>query len=72
MEDFDTLNRLINAFTRLPSVGKKTAVRFAYSILDMKDEEVKDFADALITAKEQIHYCKINNIIFGSKYLKKY
>ena len=59
MEDFDTLNRLINAFTRLPSVGKKTAVRFAYSILDMKDEEVKDFADALITAKEQIHYCKI-------------
>ena len=59
MEDFDTLNKLINEFTHLPSVGKKTAVRFAYAILDMNEAEVRDFADSMVTAKERIHYCKI-------------
>ncbi len=55
----DSLERLINEFSRLPAVGKKTAQRYAYFLLTMTDSEVKDFADAMITAKESIHYCKI-------------
>ncbi len=55
----DSFDRLINEFSRLPAVGKKTAQRYAYFLLTMTDEEVKDFADAMVTAKESIHYCKI-------------
>ena len=55
----DSVERLINEFSRLPAVGKKTAHRYAYFLLTMTDSEVKDFADAMITAKESIHYCKI-------------
>ena len=55
----DSLERLINEFSRLPAVGKKTAQRYAYFLLTTTDSEVKDFADAMITAKESIHYCKL-------------
>ncbi|HIU06728.1 MAG TPA: recombination protein RecR [Candidatus Onthoplasma faecigallinarum] len=59
MAQIDSLERLINEFTKLPSVGKKTAQRYAYFLLTMKDEDVKDFADAMVSAKENIHYCKV-------------
>lgn len=55
----DSFERLINEFSRLPAVGKKTAQRYAYFLLTMTDDEVKNFADAMLTAKESIHYCKI-------------
>lgn len=55
----DSFERLINEFSRLPAVGKKTAQRYAYFLLTMPDDEVKNFADAMVTAKESIHYCKI-------------
>ena len=55
----DSFERLINEFSRLPAVGKKTAQRYAYFLLTMTDDEVKNFADAMVTAKESIHYCKI-------------
>ena len=59
MNQIDSLDRLINEFFRLPAVGKKTAQRYAYFLLTMSENEVKDFADAMISAKENIHYCKI-------------
>ncbi len=59
MNQIDSLDRLINEFSRLPAVGKKTAQRYAYFLLTMSENEVKDFADAMISAKENIHYCKI-------------
>ena len=55
----DSLNRLINEFTRLPAVGKKTAERYAYFLLSCSDEEVKNFARAMVEAKQNIHYCKV-------------
>ena len=55
----DSFERLINEFSRLPAVGKKTAQRYAYFLLTMTDDEVKNFADAMVTAKESIHCCKI-------------
>ena len=55
----ESLDRLINAFSHLPSVGKKTAERYAYFLLTMNEADVKDFADSMVTAKENIHYCKV-------------
>ncbi|MBE7076324.1 MAG: recombination protein RecR [Clostridiales bacterium] len=59
MNQIDSMERLVNEFSRLPSVGKKTAQRFAYHLLTMSEQEVRDFADACIMAKECIHTCKV-------------
>ena len=59
MEQMDSFERLVNEFGHLPGVGKKTAQRYAYFLLTMNEADVKDFADAMVTAKEKIHYCKI-------------
>ena len=59
MNQIDSMERLVNEFSKLPSVGKKTAQRYAYFLLTMNEEEVRDFADAMVTAKERIHYCKV-------------
>ena len=59
MNQIDSMERLVNEFSKLPSVGKKTAQRYAYFLLTMAESDVKDFADAMVTAKERIHYCKV-------------
>ena len=51
--------RLINEFSRLPGVGKKTAQRYAYKIVDMSETEARAFADAIINVKQKVRYCKI-------------
>ncbi len=53
------LTELINQFARLPGIGKKTAQRLAYSILEQPPERAKQFADALVNAREKIHFCKV-------------
>ncbi|MCQ2478422.1 MAG: recombination mediator RecR [Clostridia bacterium] len=53
------LNELINQFSKLPGIGKKTAARLAYSIIEQPLESAKQFADALINAKEKIRFCNI-------------
>ena len=55
------LEKLIEQFRKLPGVGKKSAVRMAFSILELSDEAVNDFSTAVIEAKKQIHNCKICN-----------
>lgn len=60
MEVFiEPIGRLINQFSRLPGVGKKTAQRYAYRIIDMSEEEAKEFAAAIVSAKQQVKYCKV-------------
>ena len=54
----ESLDNLISAFRALPGVGYKTAQRYAYGVLNMKDVEVKAFADSLINAKSKIKFCK--------------
>ena len=54
-----SLNELINQFSRLPGIGKKTAQRLAFSILEQPPERAKAFAEALVNAREKIHFCKI-------------
>lgn len=53
------LTELVNQFARLPGIGKKTAQRLAYSILEQPPERAKQFAEALVNAREKIHFCKV-------------
>ncbi len=52
------LNELVNQFERLPGIGKKTAQRLAFSILEQPPERAEKFAEALVNAREKIHFCK--------------
>ena len=54
----EPMERLVNEFSKLPGVGKKTAQRYAYAVINSSLEEVTDLANAIIKAKESIHYCK--------------
>ena len=52
------LIELVNQFARFPGIGKKTAQRLAYSILEQPPERARQFAEALVNAREKIHFCK--------------
>ena len=53
------LQQLIEEFSRLPGVGKKTAARYAFAVLDMTDEEAESFACAIVNAKKNVKECEI-------------
>ena len=55
----EPIGKLINEFSKLPGVGKKTAQRYAYKIIGMTDAEAKTFADAILNCKKKVRYCKI-------------
>ena len=55
----EPIGKLINEFSKLPGVGKKTAQRYAYKIIGMTDAEAKEFADAVIYCKQRVKYCKV-------------
>lgn len=58
-EYIESLRLLAEKFAQLEGVGKKTAMRMAYSVLELETEEARAFADAIVTAKEKIHLCPI-------------
>lgn len=55
----EPIGRLINEFSKLPGVGKKSAQRYAYKIISMSEGEARSFADAIINVKKKVKYCKI-------------
>ncbi len=59
MEYVLPLQKLIEKFCTLRGVGYKTAVRYAFSVLDMSEEEAAEFAGAIISAKRDIHPCEV-------------
>ncbi len=58
-QDIVPLTELIAQFERLPGIGKKTAQRLAYSILEQPPERAEKFAEALVNARKKIHFCKV-------------
>ncbi len=52
-------SKLIDIFRSLPGVGQKSAVRMAYYILSLSDEQVKYIADTLTSVKAKTHYCPV-------------
>lgn len=60
------LEMLVEAFRRLPGVGRKSAERMAFGVLDMSNEQVEGFVSAVAGAKNSIHTCKeCGNITAG-------
>ena len=53
------LEKLIEQFRRLPGIGKKTAVRLAFSVLDFTNEEAEAFANAVLGAKSEVKFCSV-------------
>lgn len=51
------INQLIEQFSKLPGVGSKSAQRLALHLINMPTEHVERFAQVMIDAKKNIHYC---------------
>lgn len=58
-EYIESLEKLSEQFARLEGVGRKSAMRMAFSVLDMSVEDATLFASAILEAKEKIHLCPI-------------
>ena len=58
-EQIEALQKLSEQFARLPGIGRKSAMRLAFSILELSDEEVQSFANTIIEAKEKVHLCPV-------------
>jgi len=52
-----TLERLIDQFAKLPGIGKKTAYRLAYHVMQAPADGAKALAEAIIAVKERIRFC---------------
>ena len=60
MEVFiEPIGRLMNEFSKLPGVGKKTAQRYAYKVVSMSESEARAFADAILGVKRKVRFCKV-------------
>jgi recombination protein RecR len=53
------IDHLIEALTKLPGIGKKTASRLAFYILRSNPSEAQELARAILDVKEKIHLCSI-------------
>ncbi len=58
-EYIESLQNLTEQFGRLEGVGRKSAFRMAFSVLDMSDEDAAAFAQAILDAKAKIHLCPV-------------
>lgn len=52
-----SIEKLIESFERLPSIGHKTAQRLAFYMLDLKEEDTNEFINAIVNAKKNLKYC---------------
>lgn len=52
------INRLIDEFARLPGVGKKSAQRLAFHIINMDQTQAVNFAEAILDVKRKVKYCE--------------
>lgn len=51
------ISNLIEEFSKLPGIGRKTAQRLAFHVLSMTNSEAMNFANAIVNAKRNIKYC---------------
>lgn len=51
------ISKLIEEFARLPGIGQKSAQRLAFHLIHMPKEQVRQLADAMVEARENVRYC---------------
>ena len=49
-----SIEKLIESFERLPSIGHKTAIRLAFHVLDLSEEETSEFINSIVNAKTNL------------------
>ena len=59
MSDLKALVRLQESLAKLPSVGKKSAERMSFAMLEMDDDDLLEFSEAVKELKTKIHLCPI-------------
>ena len=59
MKVTEPIARLVNEFSKLPGVGKKTAQRYALCVLGMTEQQVANFANALVETKQNVKMCSV-------------
>ena len=52
-----SIEKLIENFEKLPSIGHKTAIRLAFHILDLDKERTDEFINSIVEAKKNLRYC---------------
>ncbi|GAJ25849.1 recombination protein RecR [Liquorilactobacillus sucicola DSM 21376 = JCM 15457] len=55
----EPIAKLIDSYMKLPGIGEKTAIRLAFYTISMDQDDVVEFAKALVAAKKNLHYCSI-------------
>ncbi len=64
----EPLAKLVNAFSKLPGIGGKTALRLAYHVISAPEDDVKELVQALCEIKQKISYCSCcGNFCQGEK-----
>lgn len=54
----NSLDKLAHEFAKLPGVGAKTAMRYAYAVIGMSESDAEEFSRAITDVKTKVHYCK--------------
>ena len=52
-----SIEKLIESFEKLPSIGHKTAIRLAFHMLDLDQEKTEEFISSIVEAKKNLKYC---------------
>ncbi len=55
----EPIARLMDSFMKLPGIGAKTAARLAFFCMDMREEDVLNFANSLISCKRDLRMCSV-------------
>ncbi len=67
MEKLKALVRLEESLAKLPGVGRRSAERMAYAMLNMDEEDLQEFSDAAKNLKQSIHVCPICGFLAEGK-----
>ncbi|MBE6546017.1 MAG: recombination protein RecR [Ruminococcaceae bacterium] len=60
MTDYiESLQKLAEQFGRLQGIGRKSAMRMAFSVIEMDEADAYEFASAIMEAKQKIHECPV-------------
>ncbi len=55
----EPIGKLVNEFSKLPGVGQKTALRYAYKVMSMTEEEVETLAESIKNVKKSVKFCSV-------------
>ena len=66
MNSLKPINRLTDSLAKLPGVGRKSAERMAYALLDKSEEDLQEFSSALLSLKESIKRCPRCGLLIDS------